>query len=103
MYTENQDLIPEFHQLITLAVKHRINVVPYSQSRRILESEDLKLFLSAKKYYNLVRNQPADKGDSESIQGLLKTLDDTNFIYHQRISTDFDSEGKVIKKRLIQI
>ena len=103
IYTENANLVSEYHQLVTTAIKHRINVVPYSQSRRILDSEDLGLFLSAKKYYNLVRNQPADKGDSESIQGLLKALDDDKFIHHQRVESEFDTEGKMTNKRLIQI
>ena len=103
MYTENQNLPSEYHQLITLAYKHRENVVPYSQSRRILDSKDFGVFLSAKKYYNLVRNQPADKGNSESIQGLLKALDDAKFIHHQRISTEYDAEGKLTAQRLIQI
>jgi MULE transposase domain len=59
--------------------------------------------LSAKKYYNLVRNQPTDKGDSESIQGLLKALDDAEFIHHQRISTEYNAEGKLTGQRLTQI
>jgi hypothetical protein len=67
MYIENQSLLPKYHQLVTLASKHRESVIPYSQSRQILNSEDLNVFLSAKKYYNLVQNQPMDKGDSESI------------------------------------
>ena len=103
MYTVNQDLIPEFRQLVVAAIKHRINIIPYSQSRRILDSDDLGLFLSAKKYYNLVRNLPADKEDLETIQGLLKALDDAEFVHYQRVESEFDSEGRMTKKRLIQI
>ena len=88
----------KYRQLVAAAVKHRINIVLYSQSRRILDSDDLGLFLSAKKYYNLVRNQPADKGDLESIQGLLKALDDDEFIHHQRVESEFDTEGKMTNK-----
>jgi MULE transposase domain len=103
MYIENQSLLPEYRQLVALASKHRESVIPYSQSRRILDSEDLDVFLSAKKYYNLIRNQPADKGDLESIQGLLKALNDAKFIHHQRISTEYNAEGKLTGQRLTQI
>jgi MULE transposase domain len=102
MYTENQNLLSKYRQLVNLAFKHHDNLVLYSQSRRILDSEDLDLFLSSKKYYNLVQNQPADM-NLKSIQGLLKALDDANFIHHQRVSTEFDNKGKLISKRLIQI
>ena len=56
MYTENQSLLPEYCQFITLAFKHRENVIPYFQSRRILDNKNLGVFLNIKKYYNLVRN-----------------------------------------------
>ena len=103
MYTENQNLFPEYRQLVTLTYKYRENVVPYSQSRRILKSEDFGVFLSTKKYYNLIRNQPTDKRDSESIQGLLKALDDVEFIHHQYISTEYNVEDKLTAQRLTQI
>jgi MULE transposase domain len=103
MYIENQNLLSAYRQLVALTYKHCENVIPYSQSRRILESEDFGVFLSARKYYNLVRNQPADKGDSESIQGLLKALDDAEFIHHQRISTEYNAKGKLTAQRLTQI
>ena len=98
MYTENHDLIPEYRQLAALAFKHRENVVPYPQSRRILDSEDFGIFLTAKKYYNLVRMQKADKSNSESIVGLPKALDDAKFVHHQRVSTKVNDQGEVTEK-----
>jgi hypothetical protein len=73
MYEINQQLIPEYRRLVAAALNHRTRVVPYSTSRSILDCDDFGVFLSAKKYYNLIRTQPADKGDLESIQGLLKS------------------------------
>lgn len=101
-YPVNQRLIPEYRQLTATAIKHRIQVVSYSQSRRILESNDLGVFLSKKQYYNLIRNQPVDQRKLETIQGLLQALDEVEFIHHQRVNTEKDHEGK-IHRRLVQI
>jgi MULE transposase domain len=59
--------------------------------------------LSSKKYYNLIRTQSADKNNSESIQGLLKALDDAEFIHYERVQIEYNNEGKISSKRLIQI
>jgi MULE transposase domain len=50
-----------------------------------------------------VRNQPADKRDTETRQVLLQALNETDFIHHQQVSTEYDNEGNLNSKRLIQI
>lgn len=94
MYEINQQLIPEYQQLIAAAINHRTKVIPYSLSRNTLDCDDFGVFLSSKKYYNLVWTHPADKASLESIQGLLKALDDAEFIHHETVSVDYDSEDK---------
>ncbi|ERF76218.1 hypothetical protein EPUS_04295 [Endocarpon pusillum Z07020] len=76
----NQLLILEYQQLVTSAVNQRTKVISYSLSRNILDCDDY-----------------------ESIQGLLKTLDDAKFVHHERLNFEYDNEGKVTSKQLIQI
>jgi hypothetical protein len=45
-YPELKEYVPEFQQLIHTAISHRFAVIPYSASRRVLESAEFAFHLS---------------------------------------------------------
>src|SRR5438045_9775078 len=57
-----------------MAKKHREKVLPYSNSRRLIDAEDLGLVLSSKQYYNLIRKEISDKLTPYIIDALFLTL-----------------------------
>src|SRR5437764_1047237 len=88
-----------------MAKKHREQVLPYSDSRRLIDAEKLGLILSSKQYYNLIRKEVPDKLKPYTIEALLLSLDGHGFIYRTRVSEEEDKEeeGKVISRKLIQL
>src|SRR5437763_16044981 len=88
-----------------MAKKHREQVLPYSDSRRLIDAEKLGLILSSKQYYNLIRKEVPDKLKPSTIEALLLSLDGHGFIYRTRVSEEEDKEeeGKVISSKLSQL
>ena len=78
-------------------------IIPYSVSRRVLESEEIGLTLTAKEYYNTVRYQVIQRNDNKTIEGLLVALDEAGFIWRLRTEPVVDEEDVVIGRKLIQI
>jgi hypothetical protein len=64
-----------------MAKKHREQVLPYSDSRRLIDAEDLGLVLSSKQYYNLVCKETPGKLKPHTIEALLRSLHEQSFIY----------------------
>jgi hypothetical protein len=60
--------------LIRTAPKHREAVIPYSERRRVLESEEFSVTISTCRYYNSVRKMSPDKEQPQTIDGLLIAL-----------------------------
>lgn len=75
----------------------------YSDSRRILESEEFAWHLSNSEFYNTVRNQRAKKSDEKSILGLLTELNENNWLCETRSEVLEDDKGEVVGRKLIQV
>jgi hypothetical protein len=71
-----------------MSKKHRKQVLPYSDSRRLIDAEDLGLVLSSKQYYNLIRKETPDKLKPYTVEALLLSLYDQGFIYRTRVSEE---------------
>ena len=61
--------LEEYQAAKNTARKHRMAVIPYSESRRVLEAEEFGLTISARDYYNSVRKMVPDKDKPETIDG----------------------------------
>ena len=95
--------LEEFRRIREMAISHRISIISYSASRRVLESEAFSLSLTSKQYYNLVRKMKPDENDPQTIAGLLAALEDQGFIYSTRVKEEVNTKGEVISRKLIQI
>jgi len=74
--------LEEYQAAKNTARKHRMAVIPYSESRRrVLEAEEFGLTISARDYYNSVRKMVPDKDKPETIDGLLVALQEAGFVY----------------------
>jgi hypothetical protein len=80
--------------------KHRQQVLPYLNSRRLIDSKDLDVIISAKDYYNSVRKEIPDKSKPKIIITLLRMLDENGFIYRTRVSIEEDESGTVVTRKL---
>ena len=78
-------------------------MIPYSESRRVLEAEEFGLIISAKDYYNSVRKMVPDKDKPETIDSLLVALQEAGFIYRCSVKVEEDKEEKPISRKLKQI
>jgi hypothetical protein len=54
------------------AKKHRQQVLPYLDNRRLINFKDLSIIMLARDYYNIVRKKPPNKLKSKTIIALLK-------------------------------
>jgi hypothetical protein len=74
----------EYVEDLCQSKKHREQVLPYSDSRRLIDAEDLGVIVSARDYYNTVRKERPDKLKPKTIVALLRTLKDSEFVYRTR-------------------
>src|SRR5947207_8225777 len=70
-FPRHRQSLDEWQALIRMARKHREAVIPYSESRRVLESKEFGITISACEYYNSVRKMIPDKEQPRTIDGLL--------------------------------
>lgn len=104
MFPLNLSTLPEYQALKAVATQHRQAVIPYSHSRRVLDtSEDFGLVLTSRQYYNTVRNMKGDKTAPETISGLLLALEEAGFVYRTRVEVEQDDAGREIGRKLVQI
>ena len=71
----------KYVKAIRQAKKHRQQVLPYSDSKQLIDAEDLNVIVSVKDYYNTVRKKISDKLKSKTIIALLRMLKNNDFIY----------------------
>ena len=95
--------LDEYQTTKNTARKHRIAMIPYSESRRVLEAEEFGLAISARDYYNSVRKMVPDKDKPETIDGLLIALQEAGFVYRCRVEIEEDEEENPISRKLRQI
>ena len=93
----------KYQTLIRQARKYRVSNVSYSESQVLLEQEHQGLILNQKTYYNLLRKNPADANNPNTITALLKELDEAGFVYRTRTEDKIDVNERVIKRKMIQI
>jgi hypothetical protein len=104
IYPEHMKRLEDYQTLLRVEVQHRQAVIPYSDSRRVLEAiNKFGITLTSRQYYNSVRNSKGDKTAPETIGGLLITLDEAGFVYRTRIDIEENSQGQEIRLKLIQI
>ena len=60
LFPRHRQALDEYQALIRTARKHRIAVILYSESRRVLEAEELRLILITREYYNSLRKSISD-------------------------------------------
>ena len=77
--------------------------MPYSDSRRLVDAEDLGVIVLAKDYYNIVRKEIPDKSKPKTIVALLRMLEDNGFIYRTRVNIEENESGITVARKLIQL
>ncbi|KIW89890.1 uncharacterized protein Z519_09319 [Cladophialophora bantiana CBS 173.52] len=82
---------------------HRFNTLPFSASRRILDSSEIGVLLTSKEYYNVVRYLPASKESAKTISGLIFALQNEGFVYETRLEEVVDEAGAVVSRKCVQI
>ena len=86
----------------TAATQYRQAVISYSNSRRVLEAlNEFGINLTARQYYNTVRNIKGDKTISEIIGRLLITLKEVEFVYRTRVEIQHNRSDNRITRKLI--
>jgi len=100
-FPRHRQALDEWQDLLRTARKHRQAVIPYSESRRVLEAEDFGLTITSREYYNSVRKMVADKDQPQTIDGLLVALQEEGFVYRTRVDIEEDEDGKPIKRKMV--
>jgi hypothetical protein len=95
--------LEEFQAALAQARAHRTAVIPYSVSRRVLESSDYGVILTAREYYNSVRHQAASKSDDKTIIGLIEALRNQDCVYEVRAKDVLDDSGGITSRKCQQI
>jgi hypothetical protein len=93
----------EYQEQIVQARVHREKVLPYSDSRRVLEDSEYGLMISPRKYYNQIRKQKFDQNEPRMIDGLVASLQLAGFIFRRRVKEEIDGTGEVVGRKLEQI
>ena len=101
MFPAHLQATEEWQTARYITKKHREQILSYSDSRRLIDAEDLGLILSKKQYYNLIRKEVPDKMKPYIIGALLLSLDDSGFVYRTRVSVEENKIGKIIIRKLI--
>ena len=101
VYSRHMTETKEYREVLQTASRHRIAVIPYSASRRVLEATKFGISLTYKQYYNTVRNTPPNREDSRTIEGLLVALSDADFIYRTRVEETIDENDVVVSRKLL--
>jgi hypothetical protein len=57
-FPRHRQALDEFQALMRTARKHRIAIIPYSESRRVLEAEELGLVLTSREQWSQQAVQP---------------------------------------------
>jgi hypothetical protein len=95
-FPRHRQALEEWQALMQTARRHREAVIPYLESRRVLEYEEFGITISAREYYNLVRKMTANKDQPQTIDGLLVALQEEGFVYRVRVKIEEDNDGKPI-------
>jgi hypothetical protein len=92
----------EYQTLVAQACKYRIGKVSYAESQQLLEQERLGMTISQKTFYNLLRRQPGDSNNPSTIDGLLASLHESDFVYRTRTKDELQGD-RVVSRKLVQI
>jgi hypothetical protein len=104
IYQRHRERLVEYQVLRAQARAHRVSVLPYSLSRRVLDAVDSTgLSLTRKEYYRIQKISSFDAKNDSTIEGLLYALDDAGFVHRCRIDDTYDEAGQVISRKLVQI
>jgi hypothetical protein len=67
----------------------------------VLKAESSGLTLTAREFYNTVRDLAPDKDKPDTIDGLLMAFHETGFIYKTRVKIEKDEKDNPVKKQMI--
>jgi hypothetical protein len=93
--------LDKYKTLIHTVIKYRIAIIPYSDSRRVLETEEFGIVINTREYYNTVRKMISNNVMPKTINRLLIALEKEEFIYRTRVEEELDEENRLIKRKLI--
>jgi hypothetical protein len=85
--------IEEWKDAVTMAKKHRQQVLPYSDSRRLIDAEEFGLVLSSRAYYNSIRKEIPDRSKPHTIEALLLSLHDQGHVLVYPDTSRRDEDG----------
>ena len=97
-FPRHRQALDEYQALIRTARKHRIAIISYSKSRRVLKTKELDLILISREYYNSLWKSVPNKAQPKTIDTLLIELHETGFMYKTRVRVEEDGEGNVVKR-----
>lgn len=105
-FHRHEQSVDSHHRQLAEATRFRTGNLTYSEACHLLKSDSGGLMLSKKAYYNLVRYQRPDKTKEETIDGLLRALNDEGFVFRLRTKDEWVGEGqnqRCVSRKLIQI
>ena|SRR5436190_184859 len=97
-YSRHRQALNDYQALIRTARKHRIVIISYLESRRVLKVKELGLMLISCEYYNCLWKSVPDIAQSETINALLMKLHKAGFMYRTRVRVEEDGEDNVVKR-----
>jgi len=102
VYQRHRERLIEYQTIKAQAQAHRVSVLPYSLSRRVLDSVDSSgLSLTRKEYYRLKKLSTLNGKDDSTIEGLLYALNDAGFIHRCRVEDSFNDSSTIVSRKLI--
>jgi hypothetical protein len=91
----------EYVKALRQAKKHRKQILPDLDNRRLIDAKDFGVIVSARDSYNIIRKERPNKLKSKIIVALLRILKDNEFIYRTRVSVNKSKAD--ITRKLIQL
>jgi hypothetical protein len=101
IYPLHMQSVDEWQAHAVASRQHRNKIIPYSVSRRILEDEEFGLTITAKEYYNTLRNLRPNHEKNKNMEATLVALDEASFVYTVRY--EIDSTLPVQTRKMTQI
>jgi Fe2+ or Zn2+ uptake regulation protein len=95
-YPSHRSSLEEHKAFIYTAIKHRIAVILYSDSRRVLEAKKYRIIISTREYYNTMRKIIPNSVMPKTVNRLLVTLEEEGFIYRIRVKEKLNEKDKPI-------
>jgi hypothetical protein len=97
-FPRHRQSLDEWQAFIRTVRKHCEAMIPYSESRRVLQSAEFGITISARGYYNSARKMILDQGQLKMIDGLLVALQEEEFVCRARMKIEEDDAGEIVER-----